>query len=493
MIDTSIVNVALTDIQGNLGVDLSEIGWVSTGYTIANVIMIPLTAWLGQRFGRKRYFIFSLIGFTIASAMCGLAANLTMLVASRVLQGLCGGGLLAKAQTILFETFPPAEQGLAQSVFGVGVIAGPAIGPVLGGFLTDTLSWRWIFFVNLPFGVLAVVMATLFLPADPSYPRRGQVDWWGICFLVLMIGSFQVVLEEGQRYSWFESTWLRNLMVVGTGGMGLFIWQELRVRHPAVDLRVLTYPSVAAGSLYSTVMGMGLYGTLFAVPLFTQSILQFTALETGLLLAPGALASATVMVLLGKISNWVDARLLITAGACGSALVMFSLASINPQTGPDDLFWPLVFRGGTAVMLFLPLSLATLSPLPRAKIAAGSGFYNLTRQLGGSLGIALLTTIIQQREAFHRAILVEHLQIASPNTLGRLSLLTELFQQQGSDPHTAYFRALDVIDETVNQQAAVMSFADCFWLVGWMFLVSLPLVVFLGRGAKQGGGDVSVH
>lgn len=484
VIDTSIVNVALTDVQATLGVTVSEVGWVVTGYAIANVVLIPLSAWLGDVFGKKAYFVFSMVGFTLASVLCGFAINLPMLVIARILQGLCGGGLLAKAQTILFETFPPAEQGMAQAVFGVGVIAGPAIGPTLGGYLTDTLGWRWIFFINLPIGIVAVVMAVLFL--QPDVKKRSQqqpsVDWWGIGLLIVAVGSLQTLLEEGEKNDWFESKGITLLAVTAAVGLVLFIWHELRVKSPAVDLRVLRHGSLAAGSLYSGLLGMGLYGTLFAVPLFTQGVLGFTATQTGLLLAPGALASAIVMVLLGKISSKVDARLLIGIGAVGLAAVLFSLAQITPQTGTDDLFLPLVWRGAFTVLMFLPLSLASLGGLPKKDISAGSGFYNLMRQLGGSIGIAVLTTVLTQREAFHRAILSSELTPYSSQTTQRLNAMTGLFQSRGADPATAHQQALAALEHLINTQSAILSYADVFRLVAVLFLCSLPLLFFLGKG-----------
>ncbi len=486
VIDTSIVNVALTDMQANLGATITEIGWVVTGYAIANVIVIPLTAWLGDFFGRKTYFIFSLVGFTLASVLCGLAINLPMLIFSRILQGLCGGGLLAKAQTILFETFPPEEQGLAQAVFGVGVIAGPAIGPTLGGFLTDSLGWRWIFFINIPFGILAVVMGLVFLPSDSSYGKSKSkaVDWLGIALLTIAVGSIQTFLEEGEKEGWFESGWMTTLAIASVLGLILFIWRELSISNPAVDLRVLRNRSLAAGSVYSAVLGMGLYGALFAVPIFAQSVLHFTATQTGMLLFPGALASAITMVMLGKISRKFDPRVLIAGGGIITSLVMFSLGNINPDTGTEALFLPLVWRGVGTVLMFLPLSLASLGSLPKQDIAAGSGFYNLTRQLGGSIGIALLTTLLAQREAFHRAILVEKLSIFNPIANQRLDALTGAFQGRGMDAATAHKQALMAMNQSINLQSAILSFEDIFKVVGIAFICSLPLLLFLGKPPK---------
>ncbi len=270
IIDTSIVNVALPEIRGNLGATLSEAGWVSTGYACANVVMIPLTAWLGYRYGKKQYLLFSLAGFTAASVLCGLSTSLMMLIIARVLQGLCGGGLLAKAQSLLFETFPRHEQPAAQALFGIGVIAGPAFGPVLGGWLTDTLGWRWIFFINLPFGIIAVLMTMVFLPRDRPEDRESKpVDWAGIGLLTLGLACFQTMLEEGQQDDWFSSRFILTMTVGALAGGGLFLWRELTAEHPAVDLRVLRHRSLAAGSVYSLVLGMGLYGVMFAVPIFT--------------------------------------------------------------------------------------------------------------------------------------------------------------------------------------------------------------------------------
>lgn len=491
IVDTSIVNVALTEMQATLGATLSEIGWVVTSYGIANVIMIPLSAWLGERFGKKRYFVFSMVGFTLASVACGLAPTLPLLVFARILQGLAGGGLLAKAQAYLFETFPKAEQGAAQALFGVVVIAGPAIGPTLGGWLTTNYTWPWIFFVNVPIGILATFLCITYLPKDEREKRERKVDWAGIGLLILWVGSLQTFLEQGHDEDWFESNLIWALAIAAVLGLGLWVWRELTTDAPAVDLRVLRHRSLSAGSVYSFVLGAGLYGALFAVPIFAQSILGYTAFQTGMLLLPGALASAFMMPIMGRIAGRIDARFVILTGSLLVALSLFLLSGISLQTGPDDLYWPLILRGAGTVMMFLPLSLATFGPLPKSDVSAASGFYNLTRQLGGSVGIAALTTILAQREAFHRSVLGDAVTPGAPAAIERLNLLTRAFTARGSDAPTAHEQALAAIERTLRVQSAVISFGDVFHLVALAFIVSIPLLFFLGSGrGKAPAADV---
>lgn len=483
VIDTSIVNVALPHMQGNLGATLSEIGWVITGYAMANVIMIPLSAWLGDRFGKKNYFIFCLIGFTLASVLCGLASSLPMLIISRILQGLAGGGLLAKGQAIIFETFPKEEQPLAQAVFGLGVIVGPAIGPTLGGYLTDILGWRSIFFINIPFGILATLAATIFFKKDHLNPDRNlTVDWLGILFLAVGLAALQIMLEEGHQEDWFSSGYIVTMAVVSIIALTLFVWQELTIEHPAVDLSVLRYRSLAAGSVFSVILGIGLYGTMFAVPIFAQSLLNFTAAKTGELLIPGALTSAVFMILGSQLSKKIDARLLILTGAVMTAIPMFTLAQLNPNTGVDQLFWPLIIRGAGTVLMFMPLTLASLGPIPPKDISAASGFFNLTRQIGGSVGIAMLTTILSQRENHHRSILVEHVSLYDAHVRQQLAGIAANFEAHGSSAGMAMQQAHELMNRMINQQSAILSFADMFWIVGCLFITSLLLLSFLGSG-----------
>lgn len=484
IVDTSIVNVALTEMQNSLGATLSEVSWVVSSYAVANVIVLPLTAWLGHRFGKKNYFVFSLIGFTIASVLCGFATNLPMLIIARVLQGLAGGGLLAKAQAFLYETFPREEQPMAQAFFGAIVIAGPAIGPTLGGYLVTNVDWRWIFFINVPVALLAVPMALTFIPKDDDHRDKSSVDWFAILLLAIGLGSLQAFLEEGNSDDWFQSNLITGLAIAAVVGMIAFVWRELKSDRPVVDLRVLRYRSLWAGSILSVVVGMSLYGALFAVPIFCQSILHYTSEDVGFLLLPSALASAFMMPVVGRLLKRFDPRLVLVCGGLTLVLALHLLTGLSPQTGESDLVAPLMIRAVGTTMLFLPLNLSTLGPIPRQDVGAASGFFNLTRQMGGSIGVALLSTLLTQRQAFHRAVLVEHLTPGDPLVMERLGMMAKGLAAKGVPLLDAQHRALAMLDGLVNQQAAVMSFGDTFWAVAALVLCSLPLVLLLGKPQK---------
>jgi DHA2 family multidrug resistance protein len=493
IIDTSIVNVAMPQIQASLGATLSEVGWVVSSYAVANVIILPLSAWLGSRFGKKNYFIFSLVSFTVASMLCGMATSFYMLVAARVLQGLAGGGLLAKAQAILFETFPREEQAMAQAFFGIIVISGPAIGPTLGGYLVTNVDWRWIFFINLPVGIGATMMCLTTLPQDPVKRATGKVDWLALFFLAMGLGSMQTVLEEGNADDWFSSRFITMLSIATVVGIVGLVWRCLTVEFPVVDLRVLRYRSLWAGSILSVIVGIALYGALFAIPLFAQIVLGFTSQQTGMLLLPSALASAFAMPIAGRILKSLDPRIALVGGSLLLIAAIGSFKGLSPQTGAGDLFWPLIVRSFGTVMMFLPLSLATLSMVPKKDIAAATGFYSLTRQMGGSIGIALLTTLLDQRSAFHRSVIIEKIASTNPLAIERLMQLRGAFMAKGATLADAQDRAMVLLDKQVGMQALVMSFADTFIATAVLILVFLPLVLLLGKPRQGAAPAADAH
>ncbi len=493
IVDTSIVNVALPQLQATLGATLTQISWVISSYAVANVIILPLSAWLGDRFGRKRYFMFSLVGFTLSSMLCGLSTSLGMMIVARVLQGLTGGGLLAKAQSILFETFPKHEHAKAQGIFGAVVIAGPAIGPTLGGYLVTNVDWRWIFFVNFPVGVLALFATQMFLPEDGE--KKGAsapVDWLAIVLLAMGLGSLQTFLEEGNADDWFESRFIQLLACTALIGTVAFVVRTMRSKHPVVDMRVLRYRSLWAGSLLSIVVGISLYGAVFAVPVFAQNILHFTSQQTGILMLPGALASAFSMPFAAKLVRRYDPRYLLIGGSLGLVVSLRWLANLTPATGAEDFFWPLIFRAVATTMMFMPLNIGTLGPIPREDIAAATGFFNLTRQLGGSIGVALLTTMLERRNAFHQTVVGEKLLATSPQVLQRLDALTQAMALKGASWVDAKAQAFSILVGQVKLQAAVLSFNDTFIATSFLVLCSLPLVFLLGRPkgpmTTDGGG-----
>ena len=494
IIDTSIVNVALTEMQASLSATVTQMSWVVSSYAIANVIILPLSAWLGNRFGKKRYFVFSLIGFTASSVLCGMATSLWTLAAARTLQGLCGGGLLAKAQAFLFETFPKEEQAQAQGFFGAIVIAGPVIGPTLGGYIVTNIDWRWIFFINLPVGILATLMCLAFLPVDPplAQMKKEPVDWIAIALLAIGIGSFQVFLEEGYSEDWFESPLIIVCACLAVAGTILFVIRVLESDHPVVDLRVLRYRSLAGGSVLSVVVGMALYGALFAVPIFSSSVLHLTAQEVGLLLLPGALASAFTMPISAKLSRTMDPRLQLALGAAILGGSVMWLGRLTTSTGQGDLFWPLLIQRFGTVLMFVPLSMVSLGSIPKKDIAASTALYNLTRQLGGSVGVAALTTILGSRQTFHHGAIAEHLTATDPNVQARLAGMTASFMAKGQDAATAKQTALTLLDGSAKLQGSVLAFNDTFLITACLVLFSIPVIFILGKPQKI-SGPVDAH
>ena len=490
LIDTSIVNVALTQMSANLGATLDEIAWVSTGYIIAAVIVLPMTGWLSSFFGRRRYFVGSIVIFTVASFLCGQASTLTGLVLSRILQGLGGGALIATSQAILFESFPPQEATLAAAVFGMGMMVGPAIGPTLGGFIVDRYTWPWIFYINLPVGLLAGFLTWAFVKDSGHQQRARRIDIIGIALITLGIGSLQFVLERGEHYDWLDSTLIRVLAAIAILGVAALIVWELHVKEPILDLRVLKDRSLAAGSGFAVVLGVALYGSIFAVPIYIQQLLGWDAQTSGWILFPGAIGSAVAMLFIARVGSKIpDLRWVAAFGAALLGVSMWMHSHFTTESGRGDMLWPIALRGFATGCMFIPLATSAMSGLKGRDLAQGTAIFNLTRQLGGSIGIAVLANLLTRQAAIHRAALVEHLSVGSPVAEARISAVTQGLIAKGVNAYTATQQALGMLNGVVQRQATMLAFRDIFLLVGALIVVSIPLIALLRR---PGAGPVHV-
>ncbi len=485
LIDTSIVNVAIPHMMGNLGATLDEISWVSTGYIIANVIVIPMSGWLSAYFGRKRYLTGSIALFVAASFMCGAAHTLGALVFWRVIQGLGGGALLSTAQTTLFESFPPDEVGIGQAMFGVGVMVGPTIGPTLGGWIVDNYNWPWIFYINVPLGILAAFMVYTYVHDAAHQARAKSIDVAGIVLLATGVGSLQWMLERGERYDWFESRFVTALCVISALSFILLLWRELTAKEPVINFRVFRSRQLAAGVSIAAFLGLALYGSIFVLPVFLQQLHGFTANQTGLVILPGAIASAVMMMWVGRNANWLDARITVTIGALFFLLSMYQLSYLSLDAGRGDLFWPLIWRGLGLGLIFVPLTNATMADLATRDLAQGTGMFNLTRQLGGSLGIAIMATLLTRFTTLARGTLVQHVGATDPMTLGRLSAITSAMIARGASPLVAHRQALAIMDHQVMAQSSVLAFSRIYLLSGLLLVSSLPLLLFFHTGRAR--------
>ena len=488
LIDTSIVNVAIPHMMGNLGATLDEISWVSTGYIIANVIVIPLSSWLSGYFGRKRYLTGSILLFVAASWFCGSAGSLGGLIFWRVVQGLGGGALLSTAQATLFEAFPPKEVGIGQAMFGVGVMVGPTIGPTLGGYIVDNLSWPWIFYINVPLGIFAAFMVWTYVRDSEHQERAGSIDGTGILLLALCVGSLQWMLERGERYDWFDSRFVTLLGVTSLTSFVLLIWRELTIDEPVINLRVLLNRQLAAGVGIAAFLGLALYGSVFVLPVFLQGLHGMTANQTGMIILPGAISSALTMAVVGRNSARLDARVTVPIGAGLFLLSMWKLSLLTYDAGAHDLFWPLIFRGIGLGLIFVPLTGATMAELKPAELAQGTGMFNLTRQLGGSLGIAISATLLGRFTAQSRALLSEHIVNGDPTTMARVEMLTRGLVSRGMNAVVAKQQALAVLDRQMQGQASVLAFSKLYLLSGLALVSSLPLLLLFRSGKSRGLG-----
>jgi DHA2 family multidrug resistance protein len=490
ILDTSIVNVAIPHMMGTLGATLDQITWVSTGYIVANVIVLPVTGWLSAYFGRRRYFAGSIALFTIASVLCGSAHTLSELVVWRIVQGLGGGALLSTSQAILYEVFPPEEYGQAMAIFGVGVMVGPTLGPTLGGYITDAFSWPWIFYINVPFGIFAFFMSLSFIKNSRFQKRSEEIDWLGLFLLALGIGTLQTMLERGERLDWFQSKEIIAYAVTSVVSIAWFVWHELTTEHPVIDLRILGNRQFALGCVLGGVLGVCLYATVFVLPVYLQQLLSYTANQTGMVILPGAIASAVTMAMMSRTLGRVDGRRFAMVGAVLFAVAMWQWSRFTLDSGGNDFFWPLILRGIALGMVFIPLNNLAMAELPMTKIAAGTGFYNLCRQLGGSIGIAVTAQIVSHMTASNRAALSEHVSAYNPVTMQRIERMTQWWMLHGMNMAQARMRSIGVIYGEVARQASMITFEHVFLLFGSLFVISLPLIAMLHYkpGQVRGGG-----
>ncbi len=481
VLDSSVANVALPHIAGNLSASTDESTWVLTSYLVSNGIMLPASGWIARRIGRKRLLMISILMFTAASLLCGMAMTMPMLIVARVLQGIGGGGMQPLAQSILLESFPPHKHGTAMAVYGLGIVVAPVIGPTLGGWITDSYSWRWIFYINLPVGFLALFMANLFIE-DPPYLRqkfRGAIDYLGFGLMAIWLGSLQLVLDKGQEADWFGSGWIRWTAAASTIALVGFIVRELKSREPIVQLRILTNRNFCVGTLIAGLYGFTFYGVIAMLPLFLQTVLGYSALDSGLAVSPRGLGSLLSMMLVGVLVNYIDGRILL---ACGFAIFGYStlmLSHLNLGISMGSAALPNFINGFAGGFIFVPLTTMSMGLLRKQEIGNASGIYNLMRNIGGSVGIATITAFLVRSSQTHQNYLAANLAAGNPNAMEFLQGMQAKFHAGGASAVSAHQLAMGALYRSVQQQASLLAYADNFQLLGFLAMVCIPPVLFL--------------
>jgi DHA2 family multidrug resistance protein len=487
VLDTTVVNVSIPNISGNLSATYEEGTWIVTSYLVANAIILPMSGWLARTFGRRRVLLLCVAGFTLASLLCGIATSLPELIIFRVFQGLAGGGLQPFAQAILLETFPKEKHGQAMAAYGLGIILAPIIGPTLGGWITDNYTWRWIFYLNIPVGIFSLAMMNRFVH-DPPYlkaHRDTDVDLWGIGLLALGLGSLQIMLDTGQRKDWLGSRDIRIEAVLCVVGLLIFVIRELSVTNPIVDLRALKDRTFAAGVVLMAAVGFCLYGSMVLLPEYLETLLNYPAMQAGLALSPRGLGSFVITFVVGAIAARVDVRKLVVVGLSFAAVTMFQFSALNLNAGYWDVFWPQVLQGAAISFMFVPLTSASMSNIARERMGNATSIFNLMRNIGGSVGIAVMSTMLARRQQFHQTRLIEHVLPGNPQAGFMMHQFTGYFVGRGSDPVTAVHRAQAAVMGSLQQQAAMLSFVEAFKVMGIFFLIMLPLVVLLKDPKKH--------
>jgi DHA2 family multidrug resistance protein len=495
VLDTSVANVSLPHIAGSLSAGQDESTWVLTSYLVSNAIVLPMSGWLSQLIGRKRFYMSCVALFTISSCLCGLAPNLTMLIVFRVLQGVGGGGLQPSEQAILADTFPARQRGMAFAVYGMAVVLAPAIGPTLGGWITDNFNWRWIFFINIPVGLISLFLTNRLI-SDPPYMKQQKrsgikIDYIGLSLLALGLGALQIVLDKGERDDWFGSHFIVVMVAVATVSLIAVIVWEWRHEHPIIDLHLFRERSFAIGTLLMFMVGFALMSSTVLLPLFMQTILGYSAQQAGLALMPGGFAIIIVMPLVGFMLSKFDARKLLIFGfaAVGLALIHMTTfdATIDFRTAATDR----VFQALGLAFLFVPINTTAYAFLPKEKNNAASGLINLARNIGGSIGISVVTTMLARRAQVHQSNLSANAHPGSAKMQQMLDGMQHVLMSRGSSAWEAARQAHGMVANMISQQATVMAYIDCFWLLGIAALTMIPFV-FLMKRIKP-GGPIAVH
>jgi DHA2 family multidrug resistance protein len=482
VLDTTIVTVALPHMAGNLSATTDEATWVLTSYLVSNAVILPAAAWFSRFFGRKRFLLTCIVLFTISSFLCGAATSLGFLIVARVLQGAGGGALQPLSQAILLESFPRQRRGVAMAMFGMGIVVAPVIGPTLGGWITDNYSWRWLFYINIPVGIAAVLMIMRFVH-DPHYvksARPGRIDGVGFGLMAVGLATLQIILDKGQEEDWFSVVWMRWFAVICVVSLVTFVFWELRSNHPIVNLRILKNRNFAVGTVLITLMGVVIYSPLTLLPEFLQVLLGYPALDSGLAQSPRGLGAFLMLPLIGYLTGRLDARRLIATGFVIAGVAIFMFGNINLNIGIVSIALPNFLQGVGMSMVFVPLSTITTAALPNDQIANATGIFNLMRNIGGSTGISMVTTMLARNAQAHQTILVAHLTPYDPAYQMRLQLL-----QGGLAPRVgsvlARQQALSAAYYQLVQQSTMLAFIDNFRWLALIAVVCLAGVFLLKK------------
>jgi len=494
VLDTSIANIALPHIAGSLSATTEEATWVLTSYLVSNAIIIPMTSWLGNYFGRKRVLISCIIMFTIASALCGLAWDLPTLIMARVLQGIGGGAMVPIAQSIMLESFPRAKRGVAMAIFAQGVVVAPILGPTLGGWITDNYTWRWIFYINLPVGIGAVLMAK-WVVEDPPYIKRNvdaDIDFVGFGLMAVCLGTLQIVLDKGQEADWFGTPWVGWFTTISAATFIGFVAWEMTVDHPLVDLRIFKSRNFTVGVLLMMSLAGILYGTTAQIPLFLQTLMGYPALQSGYAMSPRGVAAFITTFFVGRLVGKVPFRLMLAFGFTMLATSSFMLANINLQVSQIDVIWPSLINGVAISFIFVPLTTITMSQLGQQQLGNASGLYNLTRNLGGSIGIAFVTTMLARGAQTHQALMVSHMTPYDPAFREQLATAKQALALH-TDAATATTQAYGALYGVLDQQAHLWAFVDNFYIFGLLALAGLPALLLLQKVKRPTAKPVGGH